>query len=250
MNPDWVIGGGGLLGSAIRRAVTHTWATHVRWDDADTAEADLRHAVDAFVAQPGQLRIYWCAGKGVTATPAAELAREITTFHTFLDALRGQDAARTTVFLASSVGGAYAAASAPPFTERTSARAASAYGEAKLDMERSLSAWTESTGGRAVIGRITNLYGPGQDVAKAQGLISVALRSYLTGAPSTIFVSLDTLRDYLFVDDCAAIAVAAMRRAEAGEAGCATLKILGYGTAVSPGCVEPALRSCSPAVGR
>ena len=56
-----------------------------------------------------------------------------------------------------------------------------------------------------LIGRITNLYGPGQDMTKSQGLISQLCRSNLTKKPLNIFVPLQTARNYLYVDDAAAM---------------------------------------------
>ena len=53
-----------------------------------------------------------------------------------------------------------------------------------------------------LIGRIANLYGPGQNLAKAQGLVSQLCAAQLERARSSIWVSLDTLRDYLFAPDC------------------------------------------------
>jgi UDP-glucose 4-epimerase len=63
-----------------------------------------------------------------------------------------------------------------------------------------------------LIGRVSNLYGPGQNLAKAQGLISVFAKAYLTAQPVSVYVSLDTLRDYLYVDDAARLVVTGMRR--------------------------------------
>jgi UDP-glucose 4-epimerase len=54
-----------------------------------------------------------------------------------------------------------------------------------------------------VVGRISNLYGPGQDLSKAQGLISRLAICALTQQPINVFVSLDTLRDYVHVHDAA-----------------------------------------------
>ena len=63
-----------------------------------------------------------------------------------------------------------------------------------------------------LVGRISNLYGPGQNLAKPQGLVSQLCRAQLTRQPLSVYVSLDTMRDYLYVDDAAAMVVAATRR--------------------------------------
>ena len=79
----------------------------------------------------------------------------------------------------------------------------SAYGESKLEQERIVRAWSAATGVPAAIGRFSNLYGPGQDLTKPQGIISRLVRASLRGEPLLVFVPLDTVRDYLFAADAA-----------------------------------------------
>ena len=113
----------------------------------------------------------------------------------------------------------------------------SAYGETKLAMEKSLTAAASSARFRGFIARITNLYGPGQDLGKGQGLISVIVESYVTGRPVSVYVPLDTLRDYIFVDDCATVVVAAMRRLRQEPPGTVVTKIVGAMDALSIGAI-------------
>jgi UDP-glucose 4-epimerase len=74
--------------------------------------------------------------------------------------------------------------------------------------------WCLDVGTSALIGRITTLYGPGQNLAKPQGIISQVCRSYLSGRPSSIYVPLDTIRDYLYVADAAGLIADGMSRLE------------------------------------
>ncbi len=69
-----------------------------------------------------------------------------------------------------------------------------------------------------MIGRLSNLYGPGQNLDKLQGLISRLALSAVTQQPTNIFVPLDTLRDYIYVDDAADAIIAATRAAMGGPA--------------------------------
>jgi UDP-glucose 4-epimerase len=88
--------------------------------------------------------------------------------------------------------------------------------------------FSHTTGVPTVIGRIANLYGAGQDLGKAQGLVSHICRSYLTAQPVSVYVSLDTLRDYLYVSDGAALVVDLLDQCANGPAdpnGFATVKI-------------------------
>lgn len=232
----WVIGRG-LLGRAVERERgTSAAARTIRWGDPDASVIDLRTHATALARREGPLEIYWCAGRGVTSTPREQLDLEVDVFRraleVFADVLQGRD---VRVFLSSSVGGAYALAPYPPFTEETPVAPGSSYGVAKLAMEQELAAFARQTGWRTFVGRITNLYGPGQDMAKGQGLVSVITDSYVTGHPVSLYVSLDTLRDYIYEDDCARVIVAGMRRLSSEPAGSSITKIIGAMSAVSIG---------------
>ncbi len=213
----------------------------IRWSDPNLAERDLTAGLQKLVeGEDERAEIYWCAGKAVTSSPVAQLAAEVATFEGFLDsilALPPRRRERLSVFLASSVGGAYAAAILPPFSEFTPTAPISEYGKAKLRMEAALTVATAQGGFRSFIARITNLYGPGQDLAKGQGLLSVIVASYVTRRPVRIFVPLDTLRDYIYEDDCARVIDAGTTRVGDERAGTTVVKIVGAMTAVSIGAI-------------
>lgn len=237
----WVIGRG-LLGAAVSAASSSPVLEQpVRWDDPASAHTDLAHGLNRLLAaSDGPLQVLWCAGKGVTSTPEAALQAELVTFTDFiglLSALGERDRSRLSVFLASSVGGAYAGSPSPPFTESTPPVPLSAYGRTKLAMERALTEATRQGGWRAFIARITNLFGAGQDMSKGQGLLSVLVASYITRRPPTIFVSLDTLRDYILTDDCARVILAGTQRAAELDTGTTALKIVGAMNAQSVGAI-------------
>jgi UDP-glucose 4-epimerase len=207
-----VIGSHGLLGRAVMAAVERRGAPlaqAVRWDDDAQAQRDLANGLAHLIRVAGgdPWRVIWCAGVGVTTTRAEELEREVATLRRFLEAVGDAAAAPGTgpgtVFFASSAGGVYAGSDDPPFTEATTPRPISPYGAAKLAAENVVSERCRRAGVSALIGRIANLYGPGQNVRKPQGLITQLCRARLTGQPTSIYVSLDTLRDYLFTPDCA-----------------------------------------------
>ncbi|MGU3644470.1 NAD-dependent epimerase/dehydratase family protein [Microbacterium sp. C23T] len=236
---DWVIGRG-LLGNAVARALPRApLRRSVSWGDDAAAIEDLAEGLRALYATPSdQYRVFWCAGSGVTSSSADSLSREEAVFSAFVGMfaeLPEDLRRRTVVFLASSVGGAYAGNPSPPFSERSLATPASAYGQTKLAMEEALGAAVAASGLRGFVGRITNLYGPGQKLGKRQGLISVVCETYLTRQAATIYVSLDTLRDYIFEDDAAAVIVAGAARAGSLARGSTALKIIGAGRAVSIG---------------
>lgn len=225
----------------IEASKTEVHTEQIRWSEPALAHADLARGLTRLsAAHEGRLEIYWCAGRGVTSTPASELAAEIATFQRFLDALLGmpdQVRRRTAMFLASSVGGAYAGSSAPPFDEATPAAPLSDYGRAKVAMEIDLTRATAQGGWRSFIARITNIYGARQDMTKGQGLLSALVASCITHRPINVYVPLDTLRDYIYADDCGRVVLAGTHRA-AGEArGTTVVKVVGAMTAQSVGAI-------------
>lgn len=206
-----MIGAGGLLGKAVVRELRSrgvpVLTSHIPWADPESSRRAFRDGADRLreAAESGPWAIAWCAGAGVTGTSPDALEAELSLFtkalEVFEETLCTTGGRNGVVFLASSAGGVYAGSSTPPFTERSPVRPLAPYGFAKLRAEAALAEFARRSEVRALIGRISNLYGPGQNLRKPQGLISVFAKAHLTGAPVSVYVSLDTLRDYLFVDD-------------------------------------------------
>ncbi len=202
-----VVGHNGMLGTAVCRALRERGVEpltfDVRWGTPAAADDDLAAALGAVTAGDGPWRVLWCAGAGVTATPQHVFDAELVTFRRFCDAVaasgRGSDG---TFFFTSSAGGLYAGSAEPPFTEHTPVAPLAPYGHAKVALE-AVAAGLAEVGVRVVIARVANLYGPGQDLTKPQGLVSQLCLSLQTRRPLGIYVSLDTLRDYVYVDDAA-----------------------------------------------
>jgi UDP-glucose 4-epimerase len=241
VDSSWVIGAGGLLGSAVTRRLRglerHTFeASPISWG-TDRALFDLSSNLADFMAQveKDDWQIFWCAGAGVPGSSSTALAAELDVLASFLTALGSsldQRKGRGSIFLASSAGAVYGGKTGAPFHESSLTVPLGPYGESKLAIERALRSFSAATSVPSIIGRISNLYGPGQNLAKPQGLISRLCLSSLTRDPISIFVSFDTLRDYIFVDDCAELAVAAADRARTVE-GTSHIKILASGRSVA-----------------
>lgn len=217
--PTWVVGAGGLLG---RHVVTKLAARDREVVTAKVHWADPAEALDALErgyadlldrAAGGPWNIAWCAGAGVVSSSADALEQDAALFTDFARHLAQDPEAcsRGAFFLASSAGGVYAGSpSAPPYTEESEPRPLAPYGWTKLTKEAELTAVARETGMAAFIGRIANLYGPGQNIDKPQGLVSHLCRAHFTGQPLSIYVPLDTLRDYLLVGDCADMVAAGL----------------------------------------
>lgn len=205
----WVVGGSGLLGSAVRRRAAldgHPVVTSpVPWNEPERAVEAL--LATAATLPAGGWWLAWCAGGGVVASGEDQLARELHVLREFLARWQPAEHAAGAVFFASSGGAVYAGSSNPPFTEETEPVPVAPYGHSKMQAEALFAGFAERTSVPLLIGRISNLYGPGQNLSKGQGLVSLLCRAHLTGEPLSVFVSRDTKRDYLYVDDAAEMVV-------------------------------------------
>lgn len=239
----WVIGAGGLFGSAVVRIATERGdsvliSSGVPWHDTERAEAHLRGDRDRFTAWVDQTpsvqawAIIWCAGSATTASAAAEFAEEGRAFESFMSMMSQglPQTSRGRVLVVSSAGGVYAGSSPAPFSASTPPSPIGAYGRLKVEQEdvagRILSPFVD-----VIIARISNLYGPGQDLGKLQGVISQLCSAGITKQPVSIFVSLDTLRDFIYVDDAARLA---FHWLDVGGRG-VTTRVIASGTSTSLG---------------
>ncbi len=207
----WVVGAGGMLGRAlVARATDHGAtvfdATAVPWSDPTAAQRVIRADVERFATTTGPWTVLWAAGSSVVASRPTQTGSELAALTTLVEALahhapRGPGA----VFVTSSAGGVYAGSAGAPFTAATHAVPISPYGDLKLRQEQVA---RTALDGRIplVIGRFSNLYGPGHNTGKGQGLIPLLCRATVRRTPLNLYVSMDTVRDYLFVDDAAALA--------------------------------------------
>jgi UDP-glucose 4-epimerase len=227
----WVIGAGGLLGSYLKAALSRRfpqaefWQSaprHFSWTDPAQLMEELSNAVASFatdaICHEDGWALLWCAGKGTVSSPTAELQTEWFAWSRLLD-LMGRTLLGPVgqlpghVFLASSAGGVYGGNVPDLLTEQTPPRPNSDYGVHKLRMEVALRDWAHSFENvSTLIARISTLYGPGQDLRKRQGIISHLSRCLIHRQRVSIYVPLDTRRDYLFVGDCAHEIAACFRR--------------------------------------
>jgi UDP-glucose 4-epimerase len=212
----------------------------VPWGDEDASVGALTADVARFAAaRPGRpWALAWCAGAGVVATPEDALAAEVRVFARTLAALAasvGPDAGDGVVFLASSAGGLYAGSSPAPFDETSEPAPLVAYGRAKLAMEGEVRALAASTGIRAVLGRLANVYGPGQTLGKPQGLLSQLCLADATNRPLPVYVSMDTIRDYLYAADAGRMVERTVALARDEPVGTVVAKVFASGRPVTVG---------------
>jgi len=221
----WTIGSGGLIGSAINQQSSNPFkAEKIRWNDNNQAFADLLNNLTSFTNEIRnhhytRWAIVWAAGSATTTSNQLRADSELRLLTEFLNALSntfGEAAFTTpgTFLLISSAGGIYAGSKNPPFTEATEPHPIGVYGELKLAQEIATQELLKSTNIEVVIARVSNAYGPGQDLTKLQGLISRLALSTLTRDPINLFVPLSTVRDFIFTSDLAAQIHALLQRQE------------------------------------
>jgi UDP-glucose 4-epimerase len=210
-NHVWIIGAGGLLGGALTRQLNRnqlftTMSNEtINWTDQDQVNQVFERSFQQLLTQAGNgaWTVIWAAGHASTSSTHTETTQELKTLRLLITVINNNSTnSQGTFFLTSSAGGVYAGSQDPPFTINTKPNPLSAYGELKLAQENLAKEQLTNTC-RVLIGRVSNLYGPGQDINKLQGLISQLAVSALTKKPLNIFVSLDTMRDYIYVDDAA-----------------------------------------------
>lgn len=202
----WTIGAGGLIGSAVARSSKRPYAgMRVSWGDPSQALSVLRSCLDGFTEQAGfgPWAIVWAAGAATVAASPEQAQSEADLFERFAESVAAAPLpADGVVLMVSSAGGIHAGSQHPPFTESTPPAPISPYGHARLAQER---AATTLIGPRwpVVIARVSNVYGPGQDLTKMQGLISRIALCSLRREPLNVFVPISTVRDYIYVADVA-----------------------------------------------
>jgi UDP-glucose 4-epimerase len=206
----WTIGAGGLLGSAIQRHVKHSFnPSSIPWLDEQQSMKVLANNYSEFKDSVGSnaWAIIWAAGSATVSASTESAEQELRVLESLLNVIAANPPeGKGVFFLSSSAGGVYAGSSNPPFDISTTPISLSPYGEFKLKQEMATKEILGNTCA-VVIGRFSNLYGPGQNLDKLQGLISRLALAAATRQPINIFVSLDTIRDYIYVDDAARIAL-------------------------------------------
>lgn len=234
----WIVGSGGLFGQAIARQADEVFLTApIPWRKSERAALELFQSTQKFKSFAGDnpWQVLWCAGSATTSTSREVAWRELQILDGLLNGLRRElPRGPGAFFLTSSAGGVFAGSASPPFSESSAPVPISAYGELKLAQEDLV---RRSLGGRVpvVIGRVGNLYGPGQNLSKLQGLISRLALSVVKKEPISVFVPLSTLRDYTYVDDAARMSLAWLLYAQTSQRPQPTTAVIASGEPVSVG---------------
>jgi UDP-glucose 4-epimerase len=224
MTVAWVLGSNGLLGSALCRALRRqksalfSPAERFRWGNESDLALQIGAAVRAFAVRAGaaeRWEIYWAAGVGTMGSSEADLELETRVLSLLLGLVASEPrliAMPGAVAFASSAGAIYAGSSEYIINETTAPSPTTAYAREKLTQEDLVRAFAGANSRMtALLARLSTLYGTGQSLGKPQGLLTHLARCVLRNQPVQIYVSFDTIRDYIASDDAAALMVAALR---------------------------------------
>ena len=213
----WVIGAGGLLGGAVVRSLQqrggvalHAVEEDLAWGHNEQLAAQWDREVAAFgraAGSTGRWLLVWAAGVSSMASDAATLDLESRALDLLLERLASEPALRAVpgcLVLASSAGAIYGQSREDFIRETSAVTPGTAYAAHKLRQEAKVrAAVAAQPGWTTLLARYSTLYGPGQSRDKAQGLITQMARRIVANEVVHIYVPLDTIRDYIFVDDAA-----------------------------------------------
>jgi len=212
----WVLGKGGLLGSAIydsllrEEQIIYSPKDKFNWTDESSILGQIEKSVEEFANSltDGQhWHIYWAAGVGTMHSTVPELLLEtkiISRLTQLIQSNKILNSARGCLNFASSAGAVYAGSTELILNETSLVSPMNAYGFEKVKQEELLMAFgRENPGIGIIISRLSTLYGPGQAFGKGQGLIAEIARRILKNQHASIYVPFDTIRDYIYSFDAA-----------------------------------------------
>jgi UDP-glucose 4-epimerase len=159
--------------------------------------------------------VVWCAGRLLPSSPVESLAEidDLSPLVTTLRALARQPETRL-VFL-SSGGTVYGPDAARPTAETEPLAPKTPYAAVKVRSERWIDVFRRDSGVDAVTLRCSNIYGPGQQTGRPQGIVAHALDSIVQERPLELFSDPSSTRDYVFIDDVSQVISACAERRDA-----------------------------------
>ncbi len=224
-----VIGGNGFLGSSLVEALRK--AGHaVRVLDRTPARRDVDWAGTEYLlggledagtlesALEGIEGVFHLASSTVPGTsnrdPVFDVESNLVGALRLIEAMQRADTRRIVYF--SSGGTVYGNPDASPVREDHPLRPISSYGVVKVAIENYLMMYWRLGLLDPLVLRPSNPYGPRQSTSGVQGAIAAFLGRALSGEGVSIWGDGTIVRDYLYIEDLVAAAVAAMTSGECG----------------------------------
>jgi UDP-glucose 4-epimerase len=218
----WILGGSGLLGTALHKELIQPeniiFSTKEKfdWTSEKRLFVQLSNAVHAFALaaeKADSWEIYWAAGIGTMGSTESELLPETKALEELLRLIKHEPGLLINpgrFGFASSAGAIYAGSRDYLISEDSLPAPVSAYGYEKLRQEKILEAFSNHQIS-VLCARISTLYGLSKAQEKKQGLISYIARNIVMNKAVHIYVPLDTIRDYVTADNAARNMIAALR---------------------------------------
>jgi UDP-glucose 4-epimerase len=213
-----VTGGTGFLGRAlVARLRAEGHATRVSRSfpcGAGTfVDCDLDATVEAWGAAAegcaGVFHLAWATvPSSANADPLADLEINVAGTVRLLEALRHLP--NIPVVLASSGGTVYGEADTLPLPEHHPLRPKTVYGVSKTAAEQYALLYRRLWGVDARVARLSNPFGPGQDIRRQLGAASIFAARALSGETIEIWGDGSAIRDYIYVDDAISGVLATM----------------------------------------
>ncbi len=228
--PVLVLGGAGFIGSNLVRALVTQGLRPRVFTRPSRSGANLREVLDRVDLVHGDFMddtVLRVAMRGVhtvfhlITTTFPNMVIESSNYDllsNLLPTIRMLELAREAgvqrIVYASSGGTVYGEPLQLPIPESHLLAPKSAYGQSKLTIENYLGFYARTTPLEVRILRVSNPYGPGQNLYGAQGLIAVAMGCAMDARPLRVFGPGGNVRDYVYVGDV----VDALMRAAAASA--------------------------------
>lgn len=140
----------------------------------------------------------------------AELDGNLRPLLALLEAMQAQPTLGLLYF--SSAGALYGDQHDIALNETAALRPRSYHGASKVAAEQFIGAWTRQFQRSATILRPSNIYGPGQPERAGFGVIPHAFGAIQRGTALTVWGDGSAARDYLYIDDLVALAIAALQQ--------------------------------------
>jgi UDP-glucose 4-epimerase len=222
----WVIGEGGLLGSSLKIELARDGRTpfspssSFAWGNAAELTEQFAIALKQFEAlanKEDRWEIYWAAGTGNMHSKASDLKSETKALAMLVKLIQGStlDMSVGTFQFSSSAGAIYAGSSEQVITEDSPIAPINPYALEKLEQEK-LIAQLQKCDPRftILISRISSVFGRRKKKTSEQGLLGQMAEKVVRNEVIHIYVPLETLRDYIHVDDAARAIVSAVHLAQ------------------------------------
>lgn len=212
-----VLGGAGFIGSNLVHALVAAGNRPRVFARPSRSNANLRYALDRIDIVRGDFMddgVLKGALKGIDVvvhlitTTFPNMVIESSNYDllsNLLPTVRMLELARevgvSRIVYASSGGTIYGEPKHLPIRETHPLEPISAYGQSKLTIENYLHFNARTTALETTVLRLSNPFGPGQNVYGAQGLIGVAMGCAIDDRPLKVFGDGNTVRDYVYIDD-------------------------------------------------